>query len=191
MSNNYDYIWKISVGGAGGVGKTTLLHRYMHNEFIEDTKLTIGVQMHTQSLNRQGRKISLVMWDLGGQERFRFIQDTYIKGSRAAFVCFDMSRYATFPQVKQWVDMIRKNSSPSIPIVLVGTKMDLVTDKEDLASINESANELVKELGLMCYCPTSSKWNTNVYETIHYLVDLLILDAYQSETANGIPQAGQ
>ncbi|MFX0101442.1 MAG: Rab family GTPase [Candidatus Hodarchaeota archaeon] len=191
MSGNYDYIWKIAVGGQGGVGKTTLLHRYIHNEFIEDTKLTIGVQMHTQSLIRQDRRINLVIWDLGGQERFRFIQGNYMKGSAGAFVMFDMSRYSTFSQIKEWVDMLRKQCSSSIPIVLVGTKMDLVTDPDELASVHQSALELVDELGLSCYSPTSSKTNTNIYETIHYLIDLLILWAYQSESGVGVIETGQ
>ncbi len=81
MDSAYDFIWKIVVGGQGGVGKTTILYRFIHNEFIEDTKLTVGVQFHTQALERQSRKISLVLWDLGGQDRFRFVQGDYIKGA--------------------------------------------------------------------------------------------------------------
>ncbi|MFX0101338.1 MAG: Rab family GTPase [Candidatus Hodarchaeota archaeon] len=185
MSSNYDYIWKISVGGMGGVGKTTLLHRYIHNEFKEDTKMTIGCQFHTQALDRQGRKVSLVMWDLGGQERFRFIQGDYVKGSAAAFVLFDMSRYMTLEQSRDWINMIWQNAS-AIPIVLMGTKMDLCNESEQ-AMIHESASQMVQELGLTAYIPTSSKWGTNVNEGILYVVDLLLYSAYQAETG-GVSQ---
>ncbi|MBD3186929.1 GTP-binding protein [Candidatus Bathyarchaeota archaeon] len=188
MSGQYDYIWKLVVGGQGGVGKTTILHRYIHNEFIEDTKMTIGCQFHTEALERQGRKISLVMWDLGGQDRFRFIQGEYVKGASAAFVLFDMSRYMTLEASREWIAMIRENSTPNLPIVLVGTKLDLISQAEQ-DTINQSAQALVNELGLTAYSATSSKLGINVYETIHYMVDLLLWHSYQAEYGTSIQQA--
>lgn len=179
MSGNYDYIWKIVVGGEGGVGKTTILHRYLHNEFLEDTKLTVGVQFHTQSLERQGRRISLVLWDLGGQERFRFIQGEYIKGAVAAFVLFDMSRYMTLEATREWIQLIKQNA-PSSPMVLVGTKYDLV-DEQEQASVSQAAEAMAQEMGMLAFVPTSSKMNLNVSETILYVVDTLLYNAYVSE----------
>lgn len=178
------------MGGDGGVGKTTLLHRYVHNEFLQDMKLTIGVQIHTQTFERQGKGVNLALWDLGGQERFRFVQDSFMRGASAAFVCFDMSRYATINRVREWVDMIRQNAGPSIPIMLVGTKMDLVSDGSVLESMHRDAKELVKELDLCCYSPTSSKWNFNVHESIQYMVDTLILHAHKAESLQPAGQSG-
>ena len=188
MMPDYDYIWKIMVVGMGGVGKTTLIHRFLYKKFLENTKLTIGVEMHTQVIPRQGRNISLVLWDLGGEERFRFIQPIYMRGASAAFVCFDMSRYATFTKVRDWVALIRDNASKSIPIVLIGTKVDLVSSP-DFVRIQQEADELVKELGLMAYIPTSSKWGNNVNEAILYVVDLLILQAFQHEQGSSLGKA--
>ncbi|MHA1791328.1 MAG: Rab family GTPase [Promethearchaeota archaeon] len=187
MNAQYDYIWKLVVGGQGGVGKTTILHRYIHNEFLEDTKMTIGCQFHTQVLQRQGRMISLVLWDLGGQERFRFIQGEYVKGAAGAFVLFDMSRFMTLEATREWIKMIRENSDPNLPIVLVGTKLDLVAEGEQ-AMINESANALVQEMGLTAYVATSAKLNINVNETINYMVDLLLWNSYQAEYGSGVQQ---
>lgn len=176
------YIWKIVVGGEGGVGKTTLLHRYIHNEFLDDMNMTIGVQMHTQALDHGDKKIKLSLWDLGGQERFRFIQSRYVYGSSGAFICFDMSRYATTAKLNEWVSMFRENASPDIPIVLVGTKMDLITDESILTSITEGAEELVEELGLHCFFPTSSKSNTNIHEAILYMVETLLQGSQVDES---------
>ncbi|MFX0102271.1 MAG: Rab family GTPase [Candidatus Hodarchaeota archaeon] len=185
MTTDYDYIWKIMVCGMGGVGKTTLIHRFLYKKFLQDTRLTIGVEMHTQIIPRQGRNISLVLWDLGGEERFRFIQPSYMRGASAAFVCFDMSRYSTFTKIRAWVDLIRENSSKEIPIALIGTKVDLVAS-DDFTTLQKEAEALVKELGLVCYIPTSSKWGNNVNEAILYVVDLLILQAYQHEHSSGL-----
>ncbi|MBD3187426.1 GTP-binding protein, partial [Candidatus Bathyarchaeota archaeon] len=79
MVSTNDYTWKLIVGGMGGVGKTTFLHRYIHDKFISDTKLTVGCQFHSTVVNRHGKQIGLIIWDLGGQQRFRFIQDKYIR----------------------------------------------------------------------------------------------------------------
>jgi small GTP-binding protein len=183
MPLNIDYIWKIVIGGAGGVGKTSLLHRYIHNEFKEDMKMTIGCQFHNQQLERQNKHISMVMWDLGGQERFRFVQGDYIRGAAGAFVLFDLSDHSTFENVAtEWVPLIRANANPNIPIVLVGSKMDLV-DEPTYQAMQAEAQRLVEQHNLAAFTTVSSKWNVNVNETILYMVDFLIWQSFQSEQA--------
>jgi small GTP-binding protein len=185
LSNDFDYIWKIIVGGAGGVGKTSLLHRYIHNEFKEDMKMTVGVQFHDQQLVRQDKKISMIMWDLGGQERFRFVQGSYIRGAVGGFLLFDLSDFTTFENIRdEWIPLIRENASPTIPLVLVGSKLDLVNEAT-LASMTTEANTLVQKCNLSGFAVTSAKWGLNIDETIGYLVDLLIWQAYQQEKAAG------
>ncbi len=180
MGSSHDYIWKVIVGGQGGVGKTTILHRFIHGTFLEDTKLTVGVQFHTQNLERQGRRISLILWDLGGQERFRFIQPEYVKGAVGSFVLFDMSNFMTLEYTREWIDMIHTNA-PNSPIVLVGTKLDLVFSEEEKQRVIESANQIVQEYGLYAFIPSSSKAGINVNESIYYMVDLLLYNAWVSE----------
>jgi small GTP-binding protein len=177
----YDRNWKFVFGGEGGVGKTTLLQRFMYNEFNPATPLTVGVAFNTCMFERQGRNVGLALWDLGGQERFRFIQSIYMEKSNAAFVVFEMSNIGTLGQVPDWVSMIRKYNDPNIPIVLVGTKMDLVPNDE-LENIHAIANQYVVDNGLYCYGPTSSKLKLNVDEIIYYMVDLLLYNDFYSST---------
>ncbi|HME53639.1 MAG TPA: Rab family GTPase [Candidatus Lokiarchaeia archaeon] len=179
-----NYIFKVVVGGAGGVGKTTLLHRYLHNEFLTDTSMTIGVNFLNKELIRDdGTKIVLTLWDLGGQERFRFFQPSCCMGSKAAIVFFDMTRLDTSIQVKEWVDMFRTNGSPTIPIILGGTKLDLATP-DLIDGINEYANKLVDQFGLANYIPTSSKTGENIEETFNFIVDLLLQQVGQESVAS-------
>nr|MDO8111108.1 Rab family GTPase [Candidatus Sigynarchaeota archaeon] len=168
-----DYIWKLLVVGEGGAGKSCVLHRYIHNEFIHDMKMTIGCQFHTQLLERQNYKINLVLWDFSGQERFRFIFDDYCRGSSGAFVMFDMSRLQTLYETGKWVSIVRKNSKEDIPIVLLGGKLDLL-DQTKLEEVNAAADQVAHEHGFTAYVPTSSKTGFNVSESIMYMVDLLI-----------------
>jgi small GTP-binding protein len=169
-----NYTFKIVIGGAGGVGKTTLLHRYLHNEFITDTALTVGVAFMSKEVVRDGTRAMLSLWDLGGQDRFRFMQPSYCAGAKAAIVFFDMTRLDTAMQVKEWVAMFRAHASPNIPIVLSGTKLDLV-EPYMMDSVNCYAKELMEKYGLSYYITTSSKTGENVEETFNYIVDAILL----------------
>jgi len=144
MSFDHDYVWKVVVAGDGGVGKTTIIHRYVADEFLDMLKMTIGCDFHTQLIEKSGKKISLVLWDLGGQDRFRFFQDRYMQGASGCFLCFDMSRYATLENCHTWIEML-KNNCPEAPIILVGTKLDLVNNEIEYADIKSSASKLVDE----------------------------------------------
>jgi len=169
-----DFVWKLIVGGQGGVGKTTILYRFVHDQFLDETKLTIGVDFHKQSLERQGYNISLILWDLGGQERFRPIHDAYIRGSHGGFVCFDLSSHSTLESAKEWIEMFRQNV-PGLPIVLVGTKYDLIeNDPEMIREMIDAANKIVEEHDLIGFFLTSAKSGLNVKETIHFLIDVML-----------------
>ncbi len=157
----------------GAVGKTTFIHRYLTGQFIEGTAMTIGVEFHNHIIEQDGKRINLVIWDLGGQERFRYIQPKFIEGAVAALVLFDMNRIKTLHDTTDWIDMIRKYSSPVIPILLIGSKADLV-DAEFQKFIAEETHGIVKEKSLIGYIATSSKLGMNVEESIHKMVSILI-----------------
>ena len=164
--------WKIVVLGDGGVGKTTFLHRYINGSFLENTKLTIGVEFHTIFVEKDGNTVEFVLWDLGGQDRFRFFQENYIKGSRAAIIAFDMNRLSTLAHVNDWVALVREFATKDCPIILVGMKKDLIAEQH-LSDIEEAAKEKMENLGLKEVQFTSSKENYNVKETFDRLIDFI------------------
>ncbi|GAH39257.1 unnamed protein product, partial [marine sediment metagenome] len=84
-------VLKIITTGEGGVGKTTLLHRYVEGIFLADTKMTLGVEFFLKELDLDGNKILLQIWDFGGQERFRFLLQNYIMGAKGALLLFDLT----------------------------------------------------------------------------------------------------
>lgn len=172
MDDELVYKFKVAVGGKGGVGKTTFIHRYVSNEFISDTKMTIGVQFHIKELavekNGMPVNVNMILWDLGGQQRFRFIMPTYLKGTAGALVLFDMSRYESLVEAKEWFDLFKVEMTRNEPILLVGTKMDIISD-EDAELIKKAAIEYAAEQGYAGYAFTSSASGTNVIDVMNYL----------------------
>jgi Ras-related protein Rab-5C len=182
-----DFTYKICIGGMGAVGKTSFIFRYLTDQFIITT-MTVGVQLHSHALDRGGKRIGLIIWDLGGQERFRFLQASYMRGASAAMIMFDLTRLDTLFQTKEWIQMIRDATSPSIPIFLIGTKMD-VTDEEMFQNVNAEAIAFAKKMELTNYLATSSKDGTNVHEAVGSLLDLL-LNQKQSQSDASLEVTG-
>ena len=67
----YDYTWKIMMLGDAAVGKTSLTLRYISGFFLQDLKLTIGVDFYSKTTTHREKKVKLQIWDFGGEERFR------------------------------------------------------------------------------------------------------------------------
>lgn len=146
-------IAKIVFGGDGGVGKTTLIQRYLTGEFIDTTKITIGVGFRIHQMSYQGREITLSVWDCGGQEQFKQmgIFDNYFRGAIVAVLMFDLTRTLSIKGLDTWYNFVDKNTKTDI--ILVGGKSDLPRDPlidDDLI------NEIIKKYNAIRYIETSS-----------------------------------
>jgi small GTP-binding protein len=151
-------ILKTIITGDGGVGKTTLLHRFIEGKFQANTRLTIGVEFFLKELNIDDGSILLQIWDFGGQERFRFLLTNYAKGAKGALLLFDLSRPSTLNNLEDWINVCRSDD-PTLPILLVASKADL----EDIIPINEDfIQSLITKYDFFDWIRISSKTGENV-----------------------------
>jgi small GTP-binding protein len=156
MSANW--IFKVIVAGAGGVGKTALIQRYVTGTFIEDHKMTIGAAFSVKDITLDtGETVRLQLWDFAGEERFRFLLGDYCKGASGAFVCYDITDYATFEEIPEWLRIIRQNAG-MVPIIMVGNKYDLEHHEVDLETAEKYSEGAKCLMNVMC----SSKMNLNI-----------------------------
>ena len=81
---------KILILGDGGVGKTTLLHRFVHGAFIDTATMTIGAQVQSKELEIDAEICQLLIFDVSGQERFRYMVEEFLKGANGALILFDI-----------------------------------------------------------------------------------------------------
>ncbi len=152
-------VLKLVVAGEGGVGKTCLVERFCYGRY-SDQRATIGTGFGAKVIEIDNQKLKLQIWDFGGEKQFRVLLPNFARGAAGALMCFDMTRYSTFLQLEEWFDILR-GSTDDIPIILVGTKGDLRSDR--VVSL-EVAREYVKKRNLDGFIQTSSKENINVYE---------------------------
>ena len=151
-------LFKVITTGEGGVGKTTLLYRYIKGRFLADTKMTIGVEFFMKTLQIDEREVNLQVWDFGGQEHFRPLLHNYSKGARGALLLFDLTRPSSLEKIDQWVKICRKEN-PDIPIIFLGTKSDLT---ESITVDDEFALTFPEKYDFFKYLKISSKTGENV-----------------------------
>ena len=163
-------VYKVLIGGDGGVGKTTLLHRYIERKFIISTRMTIGVEFFIKELEVEGKKILLQIWDFGGQERFRFLLNNYAKGAKGALFLFDLTRPVSLEKIEDWLKIFRVEDQ-DVPILLIGSKLDLM----DKMVIEESFIEEIKEkFNLFEFLKVSSKTGENVDLAFHKIAQKIL-----------------
>jgi len=163
-------ILKIITTGEGGVGKTTLLHRYVEGKFLADTKITLGVEFFLKELDLDGNKVLLQIWDFGGQERFRFLLKNYVMGAIGALFLFDLTRPLSLNCIDEWVKLCRMENL-NLPILLLGSKADLT----DMITINDKyVLELKERYEMFDYLRISSKTGENTDLAFELLAKELI-----------------
>lgn len=163
-------VLKTLIAGEGGVGKTTMLHRYIKGKFIEGLHMTIGVEFFLKELEIEGEKVMLQIWDFGGQERFRFLLKNYARGAKGALLMFDLTRPITIENIAQWVEICRYEN-PKLPIIFLGAKLDLT----DLITVkDEFALNYKEEYNLFEFLKVSSKTGENVELAFELLVKEII-----------------
>ncbi|KAI9933642.1 hypothetical protein MW887_008115 [Aspergillus wentii] len=121
---------KIVVLGAQGVGKTSLVQRYVKNAFNPATVSTVGASFVTKRVldSTSDTVVRLQIWDTAGQERFRSISRLYYRGANACLLCYDITDERSFQEMMGWLLELKNNLGDDEPLVIhvVGTKSDIV-----------------------------------------------------------------
>ncbi len=166
---DYDYTFKLMMLGDASVGKTSLTLRYISGFFMEDLKLTIGVDFYSKTTLFNEKKVKLQMWDFGGEERFRFLLSQYCKGASGAFFLYDITNVRSIEHLPEWTQIVRENAG-DIPIMLIGSKKDL----EEFRTVpREDGILAAKKYNLSSFIELSSKTGDNVERAFKVMTETL------------------
>jgi len=162
-------IFKIVVIGEAAVGKTSLVKKFCEGAFLEGYKTTIGSDFYVKNFSIGDTQVSLSLWDLAGEHRFKSVLPTFCKGSNGAIICFDLTRRKTYIRLAEWIEFLWEITG-LIPSVLVGNKADL----QDLRVVNsEEAKQYAQQCG-MEYFESSAKNGDGVIDIFEALTKKII-----------------
>ena len=169
------YVFKVIIIGPGAVGKTSLLHRFVENNFSFRYKLTIGADFLSKVIEgypKPDTTCKLQIWDIGGQDRYKFLRSSFFDGANGALVVFDISRWHTYKELNDWISDLRDFAGKNIPFILIGNKADLIEDiNEEFDKI--SAEDLAKRENSLFFS-TSAKTGENVEEAFLNLTQRML-----------------
>ncbi|EPS69674.1 hypothetical protein M569_05087 [Genlisea aurea] len=154
--------------GDGAVGKTCLLISYTSNTFPTDYVPTV-FDNFSANVIADGRTVSLGLWDTAGQEDYNRLRPLSYRGADVFILAFSLISRPSYENIsKKWVPELR-HYAPSVPIVLVGTKLDLREDEQFRKNYPgawtisvEQGEELRKQIGGVAYIECSAKTQQNV-----------------------------
>ena len=161
------------------MGKTSILHKYVSNKFIEEHKATIGADFSTKEIMiDDNRLITLQIWDTAGQERFQSLGNAFYRGADACVLVYDITSLQSFQRIQTWRDNFLHQSSPdkpeSFPFLLMGNKADL----EDQRQVtNEQATAYCDKQKCMKFFETSALTGQNLDPAMRIIANI----ASQSE----------
>ena len=166
---------RLSIIGDSKTGKTSIINRYLGQEFSIDMISNIGIdKQEVIRKMKDGNEMKIIIWDTAGQERFHSISSGTIKNSQGIIVCFALNDRSSFDNVLTWLQDVREISS-KIPIVLFGNKCDLIEERK---ITNEEAKEFADNNEII-YFETSAKDNINIKEGFEKISE----DAYSKALA--------
>jgi len=122
---------KLVLLGEAAVGKSSLVLRFVNNDFQENKEPTIGAAFLTQKISLPDRIIKFEIWDTAGQERFASLAPMYYRNAQAALVVYDLTKPTSLTKAKHWVAELQRQASPGIVIALVGNKLDLCAESSN------------------------------------------------------------
>ncbi len=157
-------VYKTLVMGPRNVGKTSLIQRYLRDDFNESYTATVGVGMNIASFEFPEGKVVLSVVDLGGQHSFAALRNRFYAGSHHVILVFDVTERATFDDIPEWFDNLAESVCISGAMTIPGS---LVANKIDLEARRDVSKKEVENLASILslkYFETSAKEGTNVSE---------------------------
>jgi small GTP-binding protein len=166
---------KICLLGDFGVGKTSLIERFVENKFSDRYLSTVGVKISRKSVQVESQsnelQVNLLIWDLEGHTKFKSITPNYLKGASGSIIVADVTRIDTLKNLQLHINLFLQVNPQGI-IAIALNKADLITS-EILTNLLEIYNFSSQEQ-IILTTPTSAKTGSNVNQIFDRLTQSMM-----------------
>jgi small GTP-binding protein len=165
---------KLVVLGSAFVGKTSIINRYCNQVFNNESRSTIGAGFFTHPLEFDHKEVTVMIWDTAGDERFRSVTPSILRGAQGLVIVFDLTQPATFCDLDIYLDLffdtckVDVNVSP--PVLLLGNKSDLTRR----ALSQEMIDKWKQKNRIPLYYEVSAKSGEQIEEAFFQIVKFVI-----------------
>ena len=185
MSKQFQF--KLVLLGESAVGKSSLVLRFVKDQFDDYRESTIGAAFLTQTVTLDdGASVKFEIWDTAGQERYKSLAPMYYRNANCAVVVYDITQSSSLEKARTWIRELQRQADRSIVIALCGNKADL---EERRQVTQEEAKKYAEEEGLM-WSETSAKSGDGVQEIFTEIAKKLPLTAPPSARSGAARPAG-
>lgn len=176
---------KVVVLGDAGVGKTSIIQRFIAGSFEDYTKATVGASFASKTVPLEsGDNVKLSIWDTAGQEQFQSMAPIYYRNANAAILIFDLLDMGSFEKTKFWIDQLQASGPPGVAIAIVGNKVDREIERK---VPSETARAYASDMDAS-YFETSAKTGDGISELFTYIAN--VVDINTAAGPSAAPAAG-
>ena len=161
---------KVVLLGSSGVGKSSIIYRYVTNEWDETMQTTLGAAFMDKQITHDRVNFKFQIWDTAGQEKYAPLAQMYYRDANVALLVYDITNRESFYNLKTWYLELAEKGPKNITLAIVGNKCDLVDQEQVTTSDGEKYARECKAL----FMKTSAKENVGVSELFENLCDELI-----------------
>ncbi|EST05991.1 Small GTPase superfamily [Kalmanozyma brasiliensis GHG001] len=166
--------FKLVLLGESAVGKSSLVLRFVKDQFDDYRESTIGAAFLTQTVSLDAQTtVKFEIWDTAGQERYKSLAPMYYRNANCAVVVYDITQPSSLDKAKAWIRELQRQADPNIIIALAGNKADLASTRRAIST--EEAEKYAQEEGLL-FLETSAKDSSNVSELFTMIARKLPLE---------------
>ncbi|CAG9317472.1 unnamed protein product [Blepharisma stoltei] len=158
MNSNLPIQIKVVILGDSGVGKSSIILRFVYDDFKGETDSTIGAAYKGKVYQHNNCNIQFNIWDTAGQEKFKSLAKMYYRDATAAILVYDITNSQTYDGLKEWYRELKEFGPEDIILCIAGNKEDLV-DSESVQL--DTVEEFAESIGAY-YKRTSAKTNYGI-----------------------------
>eukprot|EP00824_Muranothrix_gubernata_P014619 TRINITY_DN302_c0_g1_i1.p1 TRINITY_DN302_c0_g1~~TRINITY_DN302_c0_g1_i1.p1 ORF type:complete len:240 (+),score=15.47 TRINITY_DN302_c0_g1_i1:25-720(+) len=151
---------KLVLLGESGVGKTSIVQRFVYNNYREENPPTIGASFMSKVMEIPGTNhtIKFQIWDTAGQEKYKSLASMYYKDAAAAILVYDITNRSSFDAVNYWVKELNENVQTEMAVAIAGNKADLIENEEVPLGQAQKYSQSIKAI----FKQTSAKENIGI-----------------------------